>query len=325
MARALLTGGTGFVGGALAAELTQSGYEIDALVRPAADRSRLAALGARFVPGDLSDRAALAEGVRRADVVFHVAAVVRARDPREFERSNVEGTRALLEACAERPGGPPRLVLVSSLAAAGPSPDGRALDETDPPRPVTAYGRSKLAQERLAAEFCGRVPVIVVRPPVVYGPRDTGVLVLFKMAMRGFTPLLVGGTRRTCMVHVEDLAAALRLAGERGADGTVFFATDGAVHDTFAMGRAIARALGRRTLPLPAPLALARAVAQVNRWLTPGGRTPVVDPDKIVDVSQRYWVCSDARARRELGYASRWDLEAGLAQTARWYRDEGWV
>ncbi|MBI5838155.1 MAG: NAD-dependent epimerase/dehydratase family protein [Candidatus Eisenbacteria bacterium] len=325
MARALVTGGTGFVGGALAMELKRSGYELDALVRPAGKRALLESLGARLVPGDLSDRKALEEAVRHAHVVHHVAAVVRARDPREFERSNVEGTRLLLEVCASRPGGAPRVVLVSSLAAAGPSPDGRPLTEDDTPHPVTAYGRSKLAQERLAGEFRDRVPVIVVRPPVVYGPRDTGVLVLFRMAMRGFSPLLVGGTERSCMIHVDDLAAALRLAGEKGPPGAVYFATDGTDHHTFEMAKAIAKVLGRRTLPLPAPLVVARAVARVNRWLTPRDLTPVLDPDKVIDLSQRFWVCSDARARRELGYSSRWDLQTGLEQTAKWYRDEGWL
>jgi nucleoside-diphosphate-sugar epimerase len=325
MPRALVTGGSGFVGGALAAELKHAGYQIDALVRPTGRREGLEQLGARIVPGDLSDRAALDEAVRAADVVYHSAAVVRARTPREFERSNVEGTRLLLEACAARPGGAPRMVLVSSLAAAGPSPDGHPVTEQEAPHPVTAYGRSKLAQERLAGEFRGRVPVVVVRPPAVYGPRDKGFLVMFRMAMRGFSPLLLGGTQRTCLVHVEDLAVALRLAGESGEPGAVYFATDGAEHPAFDIVRQVARSLGRRTLPLPAPLAVARLVARANRWLTPRDRTPVVDPDKILDLSQRYWVCTDARARTELGYRSRWDLAAGMDHTARWYRNEGWL
>jgi nucleoside-diphosphate-sugar epimerase len=325
MPRALITGGSGFVGGALAAELAGAGYGLDALVRPTARTEGLRRLEARLVVGDLADRAALSEAVRLADVVYHSAAVVRARSPEEFERSNVEGTRALLEACADRPGGAPRVVLVSSLAAAGPSPDGHPLTEDEPPHPVTAYGRSKLAQERLAQEFGGRVDVVVVRPPAVYGPRDTGFLVMFRMAMRGFSPVLLGGTRRTCMVHVEDLARGLRLAGEQGAPGAAYFVTDGVDHDANAIAREVARALGRRTAPLPAPIPVARLVARINRMLTPGGRTPVIDPDKILDLSQAYWVCTDGRARHELGYRSTWDLAAGMDQTARWYRDEGWL
>jgi nucleoside-diphosphate-sugar epimerase len=325
MPRALVTGGSGFVGGALAAELARAGYGLDALVRPTSRREDLERLGARFVTGALSDRAALEEAVRGADVVYHVAGVVRARHAKDFERSNVEGTRALLEACAARPGGAPRVVLVSSQAAAGPSPDGHPVTEDEPAAPVTAYGRSKLAQERVAEEFRGRVPVVTVRPPAVYGPRDKDFLLLFRMAMRGFSPLVLGGTRRNSIVHVEDLAAGLRLAGERGAPGAAYFVTDGAVHETSEIAREVARALGRRTVPLPAPVALARLVAGVNRWLTPRDRTPVVDPDKVVDLSQRYWVCSDARARSELGYRSRWELAAGMEMTAKWYRSEGWL
>jgi len=325
MPRALVTGASGFVGGALAAELARAGYEVTALVRSSSARGHLEALGATFASGDLSDKGALSAAVAGADVVHHVAAVVRARDPRDFERSNVAGTRLLLEACAARAGGPPRVVLVSSLAAAGPSRDGRPVTEESPPAPITAYGRSKLAQEQLAAEFAGRVPVVTVRPPAVYGPRDAAFLVMFKLARWGVAPRLVGGTERTSMVHVEDLAVALRLAGERGAPGGVYFATDGAEHDAVAVAQAMARAQGRRAVALPVPLAAARMVARLSQALTPPGRTPVVNPEKIADLSQRWWICSDARARRDLGYSSRWDLEAGLEQTARWYRAEGWL
>ena len=325
MKRAAITGASGFVGGALAEELRREGYEITALVRPSSERAHLEALGARLVMGSLADADALAEFVRNSDVVYHVAAVVRTADPEEFTRSNVQGTRALLEACARRPGGSPPVVLVSSLAAAGPSPDGHLLDESEPPHPVTPYGRSKLAQEALAAEFRGRVPVVAVRPPVVYGPRDKAVLVMFKTVMMGICPHLIGGTEKSCMIHVDDLALALRLAGEHGKTGATYFATDGAVHGTLEISRTIARVLGRRTLTLPAPIALARILAKINQAVTPRGMTPVLNEEKVRDLSQRFWVCSDDRARRELGYRSRYDLESGMKHTADWYRSAGWI
>lgn len=325
MKRAAITGASGFVGGALAAELRRAGYEITALVRPTSERAHLEALGARLVPGALSDADSLREFVRDADVVHHVAAVVRTPDPEEFTRSNVQGTRAILEACAARPGGAPPVVMVSSLAAAGPSPDGHLLDEGEPPHPVTPYGRSKLAQEALASEFRERVPVMAVRPPVVYGPRDKAVLVMFKTVMMGLCPLLVGGTEKSCMIHVDDLAVALRLAGERGAPGSTYFATDGAVHGTLEISRTIARVLGRRTLTLPVPIGIAKLVARINQAATPRGMTPVLNEEKVRDLSQKFWVCSDDRARRELGYRSRYDLESGLKHTAEWYRRAGWI
>ena len=325
MKRAAITGASGFVGGALAAELKAAGYEVTALVRPTSDRSYLEKLGVRFVEGGLSDSAALSKLVQDADVVHHVAAVVRARDLQEFDRSNVEGTRAVLEACAARPGGAPPVVLVSSLAAAGPSVDGVPLTESAIPHPINAYGRSKRAQELLADEFRGRVPVVVVRPPVVYGPRDKAVLLMFRTAALRLCPRLAGGTEKTCMIHVEDLARALRLAGERGAAGSTYFVTDGEIHNTLEISRTMARILERRALTLPIPIALVGIIARIAEALTPRGVTPVLNEEKVLDLTQRYWICSDARARQDLGYVSQWRLEPGLRQTASWYRAQGWL
>jgi nucleoside-diphosphate-sugar epimerase len=207
------------------------------------------------------------------------------------------------------------VVLVSSLAAAGPAVDGAPLTESAIPHPINAYGRSKRAQELLAEEYCGRVPVVIVRPPVVYGPRDTAVLLMFRTAALRLCPRLVGGTEKTCMIHVEDLARALRLAGERGAAGSTYFVTDGEIHDT----------LERRALTLPIPIALVGMIARITEALTPRGVTPVLNEEKVLDLSQKYWICSDARARQDLGYASQWTLEAGLRQTATWYRAQGWL
>ncbi len=324
MSRAFVTGATGFVGGALVRELLASGLEVTALVRDPARASWLKDAGAALVPGDLSDAGAIESGMRGAQVVHHVAAVVRARDKQEFIRSNVDGTRRVFEAAAAQ-ARPPRVVLVSSLAAGGPSPDGHPITEDEPAHPVIHYGRSKLAQEAVAREFAGRVPCVVVRPPVVYGPGDRAVLVLFKLAMLGFSAGVAGGTQRNCMVHVEDLARGLRLAGEAPCEGSTFYLTDGQVHETSQVTREIARVLGRRTLPVKIPLGLAKLLARAQEALTPPGRTPVLDLDKIEDLSQRFWVCSDARARRELGYQSRFDLATGLEQTAAWYRQERWL
>jgi nucleoside-diphosphate-sugar epimerase len=187
--RALVTGATGFVGSHLVEALQNDSVEVTALARSAAKAADLAQFGVRVVNGDLHDNAGLERAVRDQDVVYHVAGVVAARDEAEFLRSNRDGTRNVVTA-AERQGRP-RFVLVSSLAAAGPAPRGAPLSGTEAPHPVTAYGRSKLAAEQIVRS--SSLPWSIVRPPIVYGPRDREVLKVFRLARLGLAPVFGDG------------------------------------------------------------------------------------------------------------------------------------
>src|SRR5687768_3198073 len=166
--RALVTGATGFVGSHLAAALQQRGDEVTAVARSPQRAAALGAAGVRVIAGDLHDTKALQRAAEQQDVIFHVAGLVAARDEAEFMWANREGTRNVVAAAEAT--GEARFVLVSSLAAAGPSRRGVPLSGDETPRPVTAYGRSKLAAETVVRDSA--LPWSIVRPPIVYGPRD---------------------------------------------------------------------------------------------------------------------------------------------------------
>ena len=184
--KALVTGATGFVGSHLAEALRRRGDEVTALVRSPAKAAALGPLGVRVLPGGLDDPDSLARAAEGQDVVFHVAGLVAARDEAEFLRVNRDGTAGLVAAAARARVG--RFVYVSSMAAGGPADRGRPLTGTEPPNPVTAYGRSKLAGE--TAVKAGSLPWVIMRPPTVYGPRDREVLKVFRMARWGVAPVL---------------------------------------------------------------------------------------------------------------------------------------
>ncbi len=179
---AFVTGGTGFVGAHLVDALRARGDRVTCLVRSPAKAQALGWTDVRTVRGDLDDSRALAEGCADADVVYHVAGRIAARSLDEFLAANRDGTRRVQEAAEGSPKRP-RLVLVSSAAAGGPNPRGAPIDESAPARPVTDYGRSKLAAEELVRRC--RTPWSIVRPPVVYGERDTETLKLFRLARFG--------------------------------------------------------------------------------------------------------------------------------------------
>ena len=322
--RVLVTGASGFVGGHVADRFAQAGWRVRCLVRPTSSRRWLASLGAEFALGDVGAGHGLAAACAGCDTVVHAAGLTNAVHPGEYQRVNVEGTLRLW--AAAEAAGARRFVLVSSLAAAGPSRGAEPQDETAEPRPVNAYGRSKLAGERVVLGVGGPVQAVVVRPPAVYGPRDADFLALFRAAARGWFPRFGRGPRTLSLVHAVDLAEGIYLAAERGAAGRVYYVTDGAAHDLWEMAEGIGAALGRgvRALPVPAAalwLGALAGEAQAALLRRPG----VLSFDRLAQFSRTGWTASDARARLELGYRSRYDLPSGLEDTVRWYRGVGWI
>lgn len=322
----LVTGATGFVGRHVADELARAGHSVRCLVRPSTDASQLEAAGHRVVRGEVLDQASLAAAVDGADAVAHVAGLISARSFREMRRVNVEGVaRIATESARARVR---RFVLVSSLAAAGPSRDGHVVRESDPARPVSRYGLSKLLGERAAARALGpAVPLTVIRPPAVYGPHDRGIHGFFDAAARGIRLRIGSRPRRVSIVHGEDLACAIRLAlkAPAAAPKTYFVANAESYEVDDLIGR-IASAVGGRTLSLRLPDPLVRAAGaiaeEVARWR---GAVPQFSRDKAREFLANGWVCDPSLAAAELGWRPRWTLDEGLAQTAAWYRERGWI
>jgi nucleoside-diphosphate-sugar epimerase len=321
--RVFLTGGTGFIGTHLVNALLARGDEVTCLVRSPAKAAGLEARGVRLVRGDLESRAALREGAAGADVVIHLAGVIAARSAGEFIAANRDGTANVLDAAAAHP--PRRFVFVSSIAAAGPTVPGRPLVESALPHPVTPYGASKLAGEALVrtASF----PWTIVRPPVVYGEWDRATLRIFQLANRGLVPLLGDGSQELSAIHGEDLAAALvTVASAPGSIGKVYFAAHPEITTSRGLALAVGRALGKtpRVLPVPAPVA--RAVMSVAGMIARiAGRASVLSPERADEFLAPAWTCRPDALRADTGWQATIDLATGLARTAAWYRQEGWL
>jgi nucleoside-diphosphate-sugar epimerase len=321
--RALVTGATGFVGGHLAEALRAGGHDVTAVVRSPAKASALGPLGVRAVAGDLDDPASLARAVEGQDVVFHVAGCIAARSETDFLRCNRDGTARLVAAAARARVS--RFVYVSSMAAGGPSGKGCPLAGTEPPRPVTAYGRSKLAGE--AVVTAGDVPWVIVRPPTVYGPRDREVLKVFRMARWGIAPVFGDGSQELSVVHGADLAAALLAAATaEQTPGHLYYACHPDVVTGADFVRAVGGAMGRRLRLVPVPPALGRAMLGVTELAaTVAGRTTILTRDKSNEFFQPAWTADPSPLARDAGWRAAHDLSAGMADTYRWYRSAGWL
>lgn len=310
----LVTGATGFIGGQLARALVAQGEAVRVLAR---DPGRVQVAEVEAVRGDLGDPASLAAAVQGVDRVYHCASWIAYKAPWEqVWQVNVQGAANLLDACVDA--GVRRVVHMSSVAAGGPSPDGRPVREDDPPAPLDdPYGRSKLEQERLALAYGARgLEVVVVRPSAVYGPGDPeGINLLLKLVHRSLLPFYLG-SRQTLVnvVPVKDVVAGTIAVMERGRTGQVYnLVGPNQTHaELFAL---LARVSGGRApffnMPASVLLGAARLVAAVKP------DKPPVHPNDIRSWTAN-WCCSGEKARLELGLEPS-DPEQAWAETLRWF------
>jgi nucleoside-diphosphate-sugar epimerase len=321
--RALVTGVTGFVGSHLAEALRMGGNEVTGLARSPAKAKALIAAGVRVATGDLHDTAALERAADGQDAVYHVAGLVAARNEAEFLRANREGTMNVV-AAAER-AGTPRFVLVSSLAAAGPSKRGAPLTGQEPPHPVTAYGRSKLAAEQ--AVRTSALNWSIVRPPIVYGPRDREVLKIFRLARLRIAPVFGDGAQELSAVHATDLAAALiAIASSTVTVGRTYMACHPQVFTTAEFGVAVAAAMGLSVATVRIPQPVGRALLSLTQAAaTLARQTTILTTDKANEFFQPAWTGDPGALTRDTGWRATYNLERGLADTYRWYREAGWL
>ena len=277
------------------------------LVRPTSRTAPLRALPVSLVEGDLRDKPSLLPALAGQDVVFHLAAVISAAGWPAYEASNVRGTTNLLEASLEASPGLKRFVFVSSIAAAGPGPEGETLTEQDEPRPVSNYGRSKLESERSVLAAGDRIPVTVLRPPNVIGPGQPELEEAVRMMRKRIAPSLGNRRPQTSLVDVDDLVRALILAAEDPRSvGRTYFVTDGGAYAWEEVLQAVREELRIRGPVLRIPYGLQLAAA----WLSETtarfrGRAPRLTREIVTAGRRHYWIYDGSKFERELGFRPR--------------------
>lgn len=299
-----LTGATGFVGQTLLDHALDAGHEVRALAR----REQPSRAATDWISGDLGDKRALKRLVRGAEAVIHVAGVVNAPDREGFEAGNVAGTLNLIEAAVAA--GVPRFVFVSSLSAREPD--------------LSDYGASKARAERLVK--ASGLDWTIVRPPAIFGPRDTEMFELFRLARWGLMPM-PPSEGRASVIHVDDLARlllALVPGGEAVTQRT--FEPDDGKHggwSHYELARAIGWAMGRRPWVVHLSRRSLERAARADRMVR--GKRAKLTPDRVGYMSHPDWVVSHgARPPADL-WEPRVPTREGLKATAQWYRDNAWL
>jgi nucleoside-diphosphate-sugar epimerase len=325
--RVALTGASGYTGGRLLRALRARGDEVAVLVRPQSLTEGIASLASRVVEGVLGDAAAAGRLVEGADAVVHVAAVYRtAGHPDAYYREvNVVGTERLLEAAASR--GVRRFVHTSTVGVHGHVEHPPA-DESAPHAPGDVYQATKAEAERIALDFHGRrgVPVTVLRPGAIYGPGETRLLKLFRAIARGRYAIVGSGRTFYHPVFIDDLLDGYLLALDRPeAVGEAFLVCGPSYASQSQLAALVAKHTGGRVLPFRIPARPIQWAGDVLEAVcVPLGLEPPLHRRRV-----DFWTKSRAftieKARRLLGYAPKVDLDEGIARTAAWYREAGWL
>ena len=322
--KVLLTGATGFVGGAILDELVGNNQEVAALVRKSSDISNLK--NCQIVRADYKNQESLIAALKGVDVVVHCGGIVRAKDRAAYFEANVENTIRLCEAALKADPSPKKFVFISSQAAMGPSLSLNPKSLDDEPKPVSDYGLSKLeAENALKRLLGGKIPYTILRPASVYGPRDRDIFIFFSLVHRHLKPRQLK-KRFLQLLFVGDAAKAVRYSLYNGvSDNKTYFLAEKTAYTWEQVAQTIAKSCQIRTFPLPLPdfvFHLAGFFAEIGAKFS--GKTPVLNRQKIKEMLQNYWICDTFSAENELKLQFT-SLEKGGSITYNWYTKNEWL
>ncbi len=319
--KALVTGATGFIGSFLVGALSRKGYDVTCLVRKTSNLKWLKHLRLQYLQADLADTDSYAGKLGEFEYIFHLAGLTKADSAKDFYHANTECTQKLVTAAAEMNPALKRFLHVSSLAAAGPSIDNRPLIEDAPSAPVSVYGKSKLEGEKAVLSCKGMLPITIVRPPAVYGPRDTDFFLVFRAVQNRLFPYW--GKSSYSLIYVADLVQGMILAAEKeAAADKIYYLADSRIYTNDDILTVMSSTLGRKAIRLRLPRSILPALAVLLKKIQKKG---IINPDKIQEIRYPHWTCDPAKAMKELGFHTETSLGEGFKKTADWYREEKWL
>jgi nucleoside-diphosphate-sugar epimerase len=325
--RVLITGATGFIGGHLTEALHNKGYQLRCLVRKTSDLQWIKHLPIEYVYGDLFDTQVLTRAMKDVEYIYHLAGVTKAKTKEEYFTGNHLATKNLLNAVLASQANLKRFIYVSSQTAVGPTLAGESVDETTPFHPITTYGISKMEAEKECLALMGQLPITIVRPPAVYGPRDKDVFEFFNTMNKGLQPMIGFNNKTVSLIHVKDLVDGIILAGEHenGLRQTYFISSE-RFYNWKEVGEVTSRVIGKKALRLKIPEFGVYIIATVSELFSLLSRKPVLlNLEKARDIVQNAWTCSIAKAQRELNFRESFTLEEGIKNTVAWYRQHHWL
>lgn len=325
--KVLITGASGFVGYHLIEEALKANLEVYAAIRPNSDKSHLSAFHIQYVNLNYSDIPALKQALedQQYNYIIHAAGTTKAKSKADYNLVNAEYTRNLAKAALEAKINLDKFVFVSSLAALGPLTDLSAeIQDNTPPCPVTNYGASKVLAEQYLAGLTG-LPLLIIRPTAVYGPREKDLFILFNSVNKGLEPHIGRFKQQLSFVYVKDLVKVILKALTVPVVHKAYNISDGKVYDRYALATYSKKALNRKTFKFHLPVSLVALLAAIMDFIYSNSKnTPTLNKEKMAELTAVNWACSITNAINELGYVPEYNLENGVMQTIKWYKLNNW-
>jgi len=326
MKTALVTGANGFIGSFLVERLIKEGFDVRCFVRETSNLRWIKDLPVKFYYGALLEPETLVEPLKDVEYVFHTAAKKRAFAEAEYNEVNHFGTLNLLEAC-KNAGSIKRFIYVSSLAVTGPNPKEKPWTEDAPCNPISFYGSSKLKGEEDVRKYNSFFPVTIIRPPAVYGPRDTDLLPIFKAVKWGIKPKLGIRKRIMSIVYVDDLIGAISHSSQSEvASGKTYFVCSKNYYPYDEIVERISFNLNKRAISIKIPSPLIYVAAFINQvFARIRGKAAVLNIQKAGEMTKRFWICSPNKIEKELGIVAKTSLDEGIKKTIDWYKSNKYL
>ncbi|MEK6552489.1 MAG: NAD(P)-dependent oxidoreductase [Bacteroidota bacterium] len=323
----VVTGASGFVGSHLVDKLLAEGHQVKCILRKTSSKRWLENKPVEIIDAGLFDKDTLKKVLKDADYLFHVAGVVKAKNEEDYFKGNVETTQNLLDILSEVNPKLERVVIVSSQTACGPSQEGKPVTEGTKEHPITTYGRSKYAQEQLAKKYMDKLPITIIRPPAVYGERDTEIYLFFKTYKQGLMGLIGFDKKQVSIVHVDDLVNGIYLAAaSQKAIGQTYFIGSELYYNWEEIGEVCHKAFAKKAFTIKIPHFIVYTVATVAQFFALfSSKAATFNLEKARDFVQRAWTCDVSKAVNDIGYRQKISLEDGMKRTIDWYKEMKWL
>jgi len=324
---AVVTGASGFVGSHLVDLLLEKKYKVRCIIRKSSNLRWLNGKDVELHICELTNKEGLRKIFEGADYIYHVAGVVKSKKPEGYFAGNVETTKALLDVALEFKNIIKRFIIVSSATASGPSPINNPVSEDFPCKPITTYGRSKLAQEELAKSYMDQIPITVCKVAAVYGERDTEIFIFFNTYSKGLMTTIGLNDKQVSLIHVNDVVRGLYLAAiSDKAKGQIYFITSEKYYTWKEVGDATSKVMNKKSFKIAVPHFVVYTIAGIAQFFSMfSSKAATLNIEKAKDITRPAWISDYRKAYKDFGFKQEISLEEGIRRTVDWYKKVGWL
>lgn len=327
MNKAFVTGASGFIGSTLVDDLLKRGFSVKCAIRKSSNLQWLDGKNVELCEVDLFNEQSILESISECNYIFHIAGTLFGNSEQEYLKGNLEVTKNLVDASIESDMDIKRFVYVSSIIAAGSSSDGKPMTESDPCRPFTWYGKSKFESENYLTGKKDKLPFSIIRPGAVYGPRDYALFIMFKISKFGINAILGEKGKLGSMIHVSDLTGGMISAALSGnAKNEIYFLANDEFRSQEYFSEIIIGYFGKKPINIVIPYWFLNIGAFLSEiYCRIFNNIAIFNHQKLMELKERYLICSNDKAIRDFGFEQKIPLEDGIRTTLAWYKKNKWL